>query len=173
MQSFTSGILQQKTKIMASGPIISWQINGETIETVADFISLGSKIMVDSDCSHGIKRCLLFGRKVMTNLDRLLKSREILCWQGLYSQRYGFLSSNAQMWELGYREGWALKNWCFWTMDSKEIKPVNPKGSQLWILIGRTDAEAETPILWPPDVKNWLLGKTLMLGKIEGRRRRG
>ena len=79
MQSFTSGILQQKTKIMASGPIISWQINGETIETVADFISLGSKIMVDSDCSHGIKRCLLFGRKVMTNLDRLLKSREILC----------------------------------------------------------------------------------------------
>ena len=77
MQSFTSGILQQKTKIMASGPIISWQINGETIETVADFISLGSKITTDSVCSHEIKRCFLLGRKAMTNLDKVLKSRDI------------------------------------------------------------------------------------------------
>ena len=77
MQSFTSGILQQKPKIMASGPITSWQINGVTVETVAAFISLGSKITADSDCSHGVKRFLLFGRKVMTNLDSLLKSREI------------------------------------------------------------------------------------------------
>ena len=86
------------------------------------------------------------------------------------------------MWELDHKEIWALKNWCFWTvvlekiqespLDCKEIKPVNPKGKQSWIFIGRTDGEAEAPILWPPDVKNWLIGKTLMLGKIEGSRRR-
>ena len=84
---------------------------------------------------------------------------------------------------LGYKESWVPKNWCFWTvvlkktlespLDHKEIKPVNPKGNQSWIFIGRTDAEADAPTLWPPDGKNWLLGKTLMLGKIEGKRRRG
>ena len=87
------------------------------------------------------------------------------------------------MWQLDYKESWALKNWCFGTvvlektlespLDCKEIQPVHPKGNQSWIFIGRTDADAETPILWPPDVKNWLAGKTLMLGKTEGRRRRG
>ena len=87
------------------------------------------------------------------------------------------------MWELDCEESWAPKNWCFWTvvlvkalespLDCKEIQPVHPKRDQSWIFIGRTDAEAETPILWPPDAKNWLIGKTLMLGKIEGRRRRG
>ena len=87
------------------------------------------------------------------------------------------------MWELDYKESLAQKNWCFWTvvlekmlespLDSKEIQPVNTKGDQSWVFIGRTDAEAETPILWPPDLKSWLLEKTLMLGKIEGRRRRG
>ena len=87
------------------------------------------------------------------------------------------------MWELDHKESWALKNWCFWTvvlekilespLESKEIKSVNPKGDQSWIFIGRTDAEAEAPILWPPDAKNWILRKTLMIGKIEGRRRRG
>ena len=87
------------------------------------------------------------------------------------------------MWELDYKESWAPKNWCFWTvvlektletpLDCKEIQPVHPKGNQSWIFIGRTDAEAETPILGPPDVQNWLVGKDLMLGEIEGRRRRG
>ena len=87
------------------------------------------------------------------------------------------------MWELDYKEGWAPKNWCFWTvvlektlespLDSKEIKLVNPKRKQSWMFIGRTDAEAEASILWPPDAKDWLMEKTLMLGKIEGRRRRG
>ena len=87
------------------------------------------------------------------------------------------------MWELDYKESWALKNWCFWTvvlektlespLDYKEIKPVNPKGNQSWLFIGRTDAEAEAPILWPADVKNWLIGKDPDLGKIEGRSRRG
>ena len=87
------------------------------------------------------------------------------------------------MWELGYKESWALKNWCFWTvvlektlegpLDCKEIQPVHPKGDKSWLFIGRTDVEAETPILWPPDVKNWLTEKILMLGKIEDGRRRG
>ena len=85
------------------------------------------------------------------------------------------------MWELNHKEGWALKNWCFWTvvlektlespLDCNEIKPVNPKGNQSWILIGKTDAETEAPIIWPPD-ENWLMKKTLRLGKIEGKRRR-
>ena len=87
------------------------------------------------------------------------------------------------MWELDHKESWAPKNWCFWTvvlektlespLDYKEIQPVHPKGNQSWIFIGRTDAEAETPVLWPPHAKSWLTGKTLMLGGIEGRRRRG
>ena len=87
------------------------------------------------------------------------------------------------MWKLDHKEGWVLNNWCFWTvvlektlespLDCKGIKSVHPKGNQSWIFIGRTDAEAETPVLWPPDVKNWLIGKDPDAGKIEGRRRRG
>ena len=98
------------------------------------------------------------------------------------SQSYGFSSSPVWMWELDYKESWALKNWYFWTvvlektlespLDCKEIQPVHPKWNQSWIFIGRTDGEAETPILWPPDGKNWFIWKDLMLGKIEGRRRR-
>ena len=97
------------------------------------------------------------------------------------SQRYGFCSSHVWMWELDHKESWALKNWCFWTvllekipespLDRKEIKQVHLKGNQPWIFIGRTDAEAQTPILWPPDVKTDSLETPLMLGKIEGGRR--
>ena len=83
----------QKMKIMASGPITSWQIDGETMETVTDFIFSGSKITADGDCSHEIKRCLLLGRKAMTNLDSILKSRDIICQQSPSSQKYGFSSS--------------------------------------------------------------------------------
>ena len=110
----------------------------------------------------------------LTNLDSILKSRDI-AEKGPSSQSYGFSSSHVWMWELDYKESWALKNWCFWTvvlektlespLDCEEIKPVHPKGNQSWIFIGRTDAEAETPILWPPDVKNWLLGKDPDAGK--------
>ena len=102
----------QETKIMASGPITSWQIDGETIETVRDFIFLGSKITADGDCSHEIKRRLLFGRKAMTNLDSIFKNRDIAN-KVLSSQSYGFSSSHVWMWELDYKESWALKNWCF------------------------------------------------------------
>ena len=153
---------------MASGPITSWQIDGETMETVRDFIFLGSKITADGACSHEIKRCLLLGRKAITNLDSILKRRDIAN-KGPSSQSYGFSISHVYMWELDHKESWALKNWCFWTLvlektlespvDSKEIQSVHPKGNESWIFIGRADAEAETPILWPPDVKNWLIWK--------------
>ena len=124
----------QKTKIMASGPIISWQIDGEIMETVVDFIFLGSKITADGDCSHEIKRCLLLGRKPKTNLDSILKNRHYFANKGLSSQSYGFSSSHAWMWELDYKESQVPKNWCFWIvslektlespLDNKEIKPV-------------------------------------------------
>ena len=160
------------------------QLDGEMMETVTDFIFLDSKITADGDCSHEIKRRPLLGRKAMTNLDSILKSRDITLRKGPYSQSCGFSSGHVWMWELGHKESWAPKNWCFWTvvlektleslLDCKEIQPVHPKGDQSWVFIGRTDVEAETPILWPPDVKNWLIWKkTLMLGKNEGRRRRG
>ena len=125
---------------------------------------LVSKITADGDCSHDIKRHLLLGRKAMSHLDSTLKSKDYFVDKGPSSQSYGFSSSHVWMWELDYTESWALKNWCFWTvvlektlkspLDYKEIKPVNPKGNQSWIFIGRTDAEAETLILWPPVPKN-------------------
>ena len=100
----------------------------------------------------------------------------------LNSQSYGFSSSHVWIWKLDHKESWAPKNWYFWTvvlektlassLNSKEIQPINPKGNQFWSFIGRTDAVAEAPILWPPDEKKWFIEKTLMLGKIEGRRRR-
>ena len=101
--------------------------------------------------------------------QHIKKQRHYFANKGLSSQGYGFRSSHVWMWELDYKESWALKNWCFWTMvlektfesslDCKEIQPVHPKGDQSWIFIGRTDFEAETPILWPPDAKNWFIGK--------------
>ena len=142
----------RKTKIMASSLIASWQIDGKTMETVTDFIFLGSKITADGECSHEIKKHLLFGRKAMINLDCILKSRDIALLTKVSSQSYGFSSSHVWMWELDYKESWALKNWCIWTvvlrktletlLDSKEIQPVHPKGYQSWIFIGRTDVEA-------------------------------
>ena len=172
-----------KTKIMASGPITSWEIDGETVETVADFIFLGSKITADVDCSHLIKRRLLLGKKVMTNLDSILKSRDIIYNKGPSSQGYGFSSGHVWMWELDYKESWVPNNWCFWTvvlektlenlLDCKEIQPVHPKGDQSWIFIGRTDAEAETPTLCPPDAKSWLIGKDPDSGKDWGQEEKG
>ena len=149
-----------------------------------DFIFLGSKITADGDCSHEIKRYLLLGRKAMTNRDSILKSRDItLPTKSLYSQSYSFSSGHVWMRELDYKESWALKNWCFWTvvlektlenlLDCKEIKPLNPKGNQSWIFIGMTDAEAETPILWPPHAKSWLIGKDSDAGRDWGQEAKG
>ena len=165
---------------MASGPITSWQIDGETMETVTNFIFLGSKITADGDCSHEIQRHLLFGRKLETNLDSVLKSRDITLLTKVCLVK---TSSHVWMWELDHKDGWELKNWCFWNvvlektlespLDRREIQPVHPKGNQYWVFTGRTDAEAETPILWPPDLKNWLTEKDPGAGKDWRREEKG
>ena len=168
---------------MASSPITSWQINGETVETVA-FIFGGSKITADGDCSHEINRCLLLGRKVMTNLDSIFKSRDItLPTSGPSSQGYGFSNSHVCMWELDCEESWTLKDWCFWTvvlektlespLDCKEIQPVHSEGDQPWVFLGRNDAKAETPVLWPPHTKSWLIGKDSDAGRDWGQEEKG
>ena len=154
----------QKTKIIASGPINSWHIDGET---VTDFILGGSKITADGDCSHEIKRRLLLGRKVMTNLDSILKSRDITLPTKVCLVKAIVFPVVMYVCELNYKESWVPKDWCFWTvvfektlegpLDCKEIQPVHPKGNQSWIFTERTDAETETPILWPSDAKNWRL----------------
>ena len=163
---------------MASSPISSWEIDGETVETVMEFFTgetvieflfLGSKISVDGLCSHEIQRCLFIGRKAISLRRHIKKQRHHFAHKSWSSQGYGFSSGHTRMWELDYTEIWAPKNWCFWTvvlektlespLACKEIQPVHPKGNQSWIFIGRTDVEAETPILWPPDTKSWLSGK--------------
>ena len=146
-------------------------------------IFLGSKITADGDWSHEIKRHLLLGRKAMTKLETILKSRDIILPTKVCIVKTMVFPVVIYGCELDHKEGWARKNWCFWTvvlektfeshLDCKEIKPVHSRGDQPWLFFGRNDAEAETPILWPPDPRADSLEKTLMLGKIEGRRRRG
>ena len=157
----------QKTKIMASDPITSWQIDGET---VTDFIFLGSKLTEDGDSSHESKRHLLLGSSLEENLipRQCIKKQTSLCWQVPIVKAMVF---PAVMYgcELDHKKGWVPKNRCFWTvvlektlespLDCKEIQPVHSEGDQPWIFIGRTDTEAEAPILWPPDGKSWLTGK--------------
>ena len=144
----------------------------------------GSKITVDGDCNHEIKRRLLCGRKVMTNLDNILKSRDITLPTKLCLVKamvfpvvmYGCES-------MDYKESWAPKNWCFWTvvlektlespLDCEEVQPVHPKGNQSWVSIGRTDVEVETPVLWPPHAKSWLIGKDPDAGKDWGQEEKG
>ena len=153
-----------KTKIMASGPITSWQIDGETVETVSDFIFLGSKITADGDCRHEIKRCLLLGRKVMTNLDSILKSRDITLPTEVHLVKamvfpvvmYGYESWTVKKAE--HQKIDAFELWCWrrllrvpWTARRSN---QCPKGDQSWVFFGRTDAEAETPVLWPPHAKS-------------------
>ena len=145
------------------------------MKTVIDFIFLGFKITADGDCSHEIKRHLLLGRKVMTKLESILKNRDITLPTKVHLIKASFSSSHAWIWELDHKESWVLKNWCFWIvvlektleslLDRKEIQSVQPKGNESWIFIGRTNAEAETPILWPPDAKNWLTRKDPDAGK--------
>ena len=146
------------------------------METGTDFIFLGSKITADGDCSHEIKRHLLLGRQAMTNLESVLKSRVTTLPAKVHLVKaMVFSSSHVWMWELDHKEGWMLKNWCFWTVVLEKalespldcrIKLVNPKGNWPWIFTGRTDAEAEAPILWQPDVKSQLIGKTLMWERL-------
>ena len=154
---------------MVCGPITSWQIYGKTMETVRDFIFLSSKITADGDCSHNIKKLGHWKKNYDQHRQHIKKQRCYIADKGPYSQSYGFSSSHVWMWDLDYKESWALKNWCFWTvvlektleslLDCKEIQPANPKENQSWILTGKADVEAETTILWPPDSKNWLIAK--------------
>ena len=147
----------QKTKIMAFSPITSWQIDGKTVETVDDFVFLGSKITADGDCSHEIKRRLLLGRKFMTNLDSVLKSRDITLPQKVLLVKsivfpvgmYGCESWTVKKAEC--RRIDAFEVWCWRRLESpldcKEIQPVHSEGNQPWDFFGRNDAKAETPVL--------------------------
>ena len=143
------------------------------METVTDIILGGSKITADGEWSHEIRRYLLLGRKAVTNLDRILKNRLYFADNGESNQSYGFSGSHVRMWEMDYKEIWASKNWYFSgvgedpdnPLDCKEIQSVNPQGNKSWIFTGRTDAKAEAPILWPPDMNNWFIGKDPDAGK--------
>ena len=139
------------------------------MERLTDFIFLVSKITADGDHSHEIKKHLLIGRKSMTNLDSILKIRDNFADKGPSRQSYGFSNSHVWVWELDHKQTWTLKNLFFWTavvektlqspLDCKKFKPVNFKENQSWIFAEWTYAKAEAPILWPPDVKNWHIGK--------------
>ena len=154
------------------------------METVTDFIFLGSKITTDSDCSHETKRRLLLGRKAMTNLDSILKSRDITSLTKICLVKtmvFPVVMYGCESWTIKKTECWrtdAFELWCWrWLLSvpwsaRKEIQPVYPKGNQSWIFIGRTDADAEAPILWLPDVKNWLIRKDLDAGR-EWRQKKG
>ena len=166
---------------MVSSSITSWQIDGEKMEMVTDFIFLGSKITVDGNCSHEIKRCLHLGRTAMTNLNSILKSRDITLPTKVHTVKsmvFPAVMYRCESWTIKKTEHQrivAFELWCWRRLqnplDCKEIIPLNLIGNQPWQFIGRTDAEAEVPILLPPDAKSWLNGKDL--GMTEGRRRRG
>ena len=149
----------QKTKIMASG-----QIDGETVEKVSDFIFWGSKITTDGDCSHEIKRHLLLGRKVMTNLDNIFKSRNITLptkVRPVKAMVFPVVMYGCESWTIKKAECQRIDAFELWywrrllsLLDCNKIQSVHPKRDQSWVFIGRTDVEAETPILWPPDAKS-------------------
>ena len=174
--------IQKTNKIMASGPITLWQLEGEKVEAVTNFIFLGSRITVDGDYSHDFKRCLPLGRKAMTNLDSVIKKqRHPFASKGLYRQSYGSSISNVRMWELDHEEGWAPKNWCFQIvvlektlkspLDCKEIKSVNPKGNNPEYSLGGLMLKLQ--YFAHVTQRVYSLEKTLMLEKIESKRSRG
>ena len=157
---------------MASGPITSWQIDGETVEIVTDFIFLGSKITADGDCSHEIKRHLLLGRKVMTNLDSIFKSRDITLPTKVHLVKamvFPVVTYTCESWTIKKAAHWridpmVLEKTCESPLDYK-VKSVNPKGNQPWIFIGSTDAEVEAPIFGHLNAKSWFIGKDPDAGK--------
>ena len=160
------------------------QFGGETMETVTYFIFLDSKITADDDCSHGIKRHSLLGRKAMTNLDSILTRQDITLLTKVHQFKalfFPIVMYGCESWAIKKAEHQRID--AFWIvligntlespMDCKEIQPVNPKGDQSWVFIGRTDAEAETPVLWPPHVKSWLFGKDPDAGRDWGQEEKG
>ena len=162
----------QKTKIMASDPITSWQIDGETVR---DFIFVDSKITADGNWTQEIKRRLLFGRKAMTKLDSILKNKDVNLPTKVHLVKamvfsvviYGCESWTLKKAECRRTDAFELGCWrrLESPLDCKEIQPAHPKGNQFWIFIVRTDIEAETLVLWPLDVKNWLIRKDSDAGK--------
>ena len=156
-------LIIQNIKIMASGPITSWQTDGETVETVADFMFFGSKITADGDCSHKIKRHLLLGRKVITNLDSILKSRDITLSTKIRLVKamvFPVVMYGCESWSVKRAErrridvSEMLEKTLESPLDYKQIQLIHSKGDQSWLFIGRTDAKAEAPVLWPPHVKS-------------------
>ena len=158
------------------GPITSWEIDGETVETVSEFILGGSKITADDDCSHEIKRRLLLGRKIMTNLDNILKSRDNILPTNVHLAKalvFPVIMYGCESWTIKKAEHWridAFELWCWirllrvpWTARRPNQSIL--KGISLLIFIGRTDAEAETLILWPPNAKNWFIWRDTDVGK--------
>ena len=162
-------------KIMASSPNTSWQIEGETVTDFLFFLFLGSSHFGWWLQPWNWKTLVPWKKSCSTSRQHIKKQRHYFADKGPSSQSYGFCSSHVWMWELDHKESWVLKNSCFWAvvlektlespLDCKEIQPVNPKGNQSWIFIGKTDAEAEAPVLWSPDVKSWLIGKDPDIGK--------
>ena len=152
---------------MASGPITSWQIGGETMEKQWEMIFLISKSLQMVTASMKLRDA--WKKSHDQPRQHIKKQRQYFASKGLPSQSYGFSSSHVWMWELEYKESWVPKNWCFWTtvlektaespLDYKEIKPVNSKRNKHWMFTGRTDAEAEAPVLWSPDAKSQFLRK--------------
>ena len=165
--------IQKSNKVMTSSPITSWQIDGEQWQTF-----LGVSKQKDGDCSHEIKRRWLLERKVMTNLDSILKSRDITLPTKFHLVKalvFPVVMYEYKRWTIKKAECQridASELWCWRRLESpldcKEIQPVHPKGDQSWVFIGRTDAETETPVLWPSDVKSWLIGKDPDAGRDWG-----
>ena len=166
----------QKTKIMASGPITLCQIDGVTVETVTDFIFGGApKSLQMLTAAMKLNDACSLEEKLWPTWQHINKQRYFFANTGPSSQGYGFSSGHVWMWELDYKEGWTPKNWWFRTvvlektlespLDCKEFQLGHPKGDQSWVFTERTDVEAETPILWPPDAKNWLIWKDPDAGK--------
>ena len=173
----------QKMKIMASGPITPWQIDGETVETVSDFIFWGSKITADGDYSHEIKRCLLLGRKIMTNLDSIFKSRDITLLTKVHLVKamvFPVVMYGCESWTVKKAECWridAFELWCWrrllsvpWTArrSNQSILKISPGCSLEGMML-----KAETPVLWPPHAKSWLIGKDSDAGRDWGQEEKG
>ena len=167
----------QKTSIMASGPITSWQIYWKQWKQWQTLYFWAAKSLQMVTAAMNLKDAP-WKKSYDQPRQHIRWQRHYLANKGPSSQGYGFSSSHVWMWDLDHRESWALKSWFFWTvvlektlespLDCNKIKPINPKENQSWIFIGRIDAEAETPILWPPDVKNWLIRKDPDAGKEGG-----
>ena len=169
-------------KIMASSPITSWEIEGKQWKQCQTLFFGAPKSLQMVTAAMKLK-----DTPWQESYDRprqhIKRQRHYFVHKGLSSQGYGFSSSHVWMWELDYKESWALKNWCFWTvvlerilespLDCKEIQPVHSKGDQSWVFTGRTDVEAETPILWPHHAKNWLIGKDSDAGRDWGQEEKG